>query len=103
MKLEDTTVHGFGFSFREPVHFWLARRTSYPRPLTAGRRSYACLKMILFFVMAGLVPAIHVFLAWLPLRRGGPAQGRASRVSRKSPIPLAGFWVRLQRLRGCLR
>jgi nucleoside recognition membrane protein YjiH len=35
------------------------------------------LKLILFSVMAGLVPAIHVFLADMPLRRGCPAQGRA--------------------------
>jgi hypothetical protein len=28
-------------------------------------------------VMAGLVPAIHVFLAAAPLSRGCPAQGRA--------------------------
>jgi len=51
--------------------------------------------MILFFVMAGLVPAIHVFLADMPLRRGCPAQGRAWRASRQSPILLAAFWVRL--------
>jgi len=30
--------------------------------------------------MAGLVPAIHVFLALLDQRRGCPAQGRAWRV-----------------------
>jgi hypothetical protein len=35
------------------------------------------LKMSLSFVMAGLDPAIHVFLAATPLRRGCPAQGRA--------------------------
>jgi hypothetical protein len=33
------------------------------------------LKPILFFVMAGLDPAIHVFLAAALLRRGCPAQG----------------------------
>jgi hypothetical protein len=32
---------------------------------------------LILFVMAGLVPAIHVFLADMPLRRGCPAQGRA--------------------------
>jgi hypothetical protein len=35
------------------------------------------LKMSLSFVMAGLDPAIHVFLAATLLRRGCPAQGRA--------------------------
>ena len=30
-----------------------------------------------FFVMAGLVPAIHVFLVQTAPRRGCPAQGRA--------------------------
>jgi hypothetical protein len=30
-----------------------------------------------FVVMAGLVPAIHVLLAFLKQRRGCPAQGRA--------------------------
>jgi hypothetical protein len=30
-----------------------------------------------FFVMAGLVPAIHVFLPRLERKRGCPAQGRA--------------------------
>jgi hypothetical protein len=35
------------------------------------------LKMTRFFVMAGLVPAIHVFLDLSAVRRGCPAQGRA--------------------------
>jgi hypothetical protein len=35
------------------------------------------MEMVRFFVMAGPVPAIHVFLANTPLRRGCPAQGRA--------------------------
>jgi hypothetical protein len=30
-----------------------------------------------FLVMAGLVPAIHVFLTQWKIRRGCPAQGRA--------------------------
>jgi hypothetical protein len=34
------------------------------------------LKMDGFFVMAGLVPAIHVFLDLNAVRRGCPAQGR---------------------------
>jgi hypothetical protein len=33
-------------------------------------------RMIDLFVMAGLVPAIHVFLAATKLKRGCPAQGR---------------------------
>jgi hypothetical protein len=33
--------------------------------------------MILFSVMAGLDPAIHVLLAVTPLRRGCPGQARA--------------------------
>jgi hypothetical protein len=33
--------------------------------------------VIPFSVMAGLVPAIHVFFAARPQRRGCPAQGRA--------------------------
>jgi hypothetical protein len=32
---------------------------------------------MIFFVMAGLVPAIHFFLAAVPLRRGRPGQARA--------------------------
>jgi hypothetical protein len=35
------------------------------------------MKKIPFLVMAGLVPAIHVFLAWELQGRGCPAQGRA--------------------------
>ena len=38
--------------------------------------------------MAGLVPAIHVFLAAAPLRRGCPGQARARRVSPLAPILL---------------
>src|SRR5438105_7763496 len=34
-------------------------------------------KAFLFWVMAGLVPAIHVFLAATSLRRGCPGQARA--------------------------
>jgi len=34
--------------------------------------------------MAGLVPAIHVFLAAIPTRRGCPRQARAWRVSEVS-------------------
>jgi hypothetical protein len=54
-----------------------------------------CLKMILFFVMAGLDPAIHVFLAvardrtWMP----GTSPGMTS--FDKSAVLLAAFQVRL--------
>jgi hypothetical protein len=41
---------------------WLGNRS---RPVARGR----------FFVVTGLVPAIHVFFAWMQLRRGCPAQG----------------------------
>jgi hypothetical protein len=53
------------------------------------------LKTIRFFVMAGLVPAIHVFLGlnegktWMPGTRPGMTNSRAN------PIPLAEFRVRL--------
>ena len=50
------------------------------------------LKMIRFFVMAGLVPAIHVFLGlsaaktWMPGTRPG-----MTKLSYKAPILLAAF------------
>jgi len=41
--------------------------------------------------MAGLDPAIHVFLAAIPSRRGYPAQGRAWRTSRPSYSAACAF------------
>jgi hypothetical protein len=41
--------------------------------------------MILYFVMAGLGPAIHVFLAATPSRRGCPAHLREDAFSRFRP------------------
>jgi hypothetical protein len=57
-----------------------------PKPITLGLDRKCMqhfqalsnnLKAILFIVMAGLVPAIHVFLVQVQQGRGCPAQGRA--------------------------
>jgi hypothetical protein len=52
-----------------------------PERLRATRPAFQALssklKLIRVFVMAGLVPAIHVFFSSTQQRRGCPAQGRA--------------------------
>jgi hypothetical protein len=55
------------------------------------------LKRIRFFVMAGLVPAIHVFLAATLLRRGCPGSQTSLRSLRKGRLLCPGMtsspWV----------
>jgi len=49
------------------------------------RASVNSSKLIPFFVMAGLVPAIHAFLAVMEQGRGCPGQGRARRAGSQCP------------------
>ena len=53
------------------------RRGACHRAALAPTRWLIRATMTRLFVMAGLDPAIHVFLAYVRPRRGCPAQGRA--------------------------
>jgi hypothetical protein len=65
------------------LSFGTPRKSAAPQSLTENASSIFrlfltnCLNMIRFFVMAGLDPAIHVFLARVQQERGCPVQGRA--------------------------
>jgi len=59
------SVRGPSFEARQAVQAHRKARTSEPDRKSSQqfRTLLNCLKLIRFFVMAGLVPAIHVFLA----------------------------------------
>jgi hypothetical protein len=56
----------------DPNHLEIAEEIKF-----CAQWIFRALKRIHYSVMAGLVPAIHVFLAARLPRRGCPAQGRA--------------------------
>ena len=75
-KADGTFIAGLVFSCRRQARaaFPIGATSAALRKATSGCSKY---RLQFMSVMAGLVPAIHVFnVAW-PLRRGCPAQGRA--------------------------